>query len=1354
MGAAAREPLWRSYKISNEQGLSNSSVNCLFQDSRGYMWFGTWDGLNRFDGKNIQTFYPDSFDTLSLSNNIIRNILEDQHGALWVVTERGMDRYSHDEQIFQTWFSDYPELSLEENSVKARLGPDGNIWVNASGIGAFRYSSADREFIPVSFPEASRQLVQDFYIRGNTLFLLEQQVLRIYNLNDAHQPDLVNNMVLETPAKGIMDKSWLFEFEDQVFLARAFRESGLQIVNLRNGEFYDPGDVALKVTALNPGLDGSFIWLGTDDGNVFRYFPATSHLEDVTSQISPLAGKKVKIWSILETSEDLLWIGTDGEGIFYSLLNPKPFFQIQRGEAAHQQLNHKIVRAIYEDQQGNLWVGTRGNGMNLIPAADQPTKYYNTDNGLSNNAVLSINEDLDKNLWIGHDGMGIDVLDKASGRFYHFPDDLYGGEHLEFGSVYAICIDAFGQVWLGTSGYGVIGLDVSKKNGRYILDHFQHFHNEGLSSTLKSNIVYSIVEEKPNILWFGTRGAGVYRFNTLTGQSENFQRSSVLKQGLIDNDILSLKMSSEGILWVGSSGGLTAVNINYSPYSFQHYNLKNGLPSNTIHAILEDPQGNIWVSTNKGLSKWDIRKQLFMNFNHADGLQSNEYTDGAAEYGQRSGRFYFGGINGLDWFYPQDIKTSERMSPLVFTGFRLYNRRILPGDSILSLPGNIDDLEEIVLKHHQNFFTVEFSTLNFVNPDKTMFQYKLEGFNSDWVFAAHQREANFTNVPFGKYRLLVKATNEDAIWQDETREISIVILPPFWKTWPAYVFYVLILVLTGYLIYRVQSHGLLIKQKRTLERLQQEKENELNHYKLQFFTNMAHEFGTPLTLILASSASLLNNGPGDDKSSALLKSIYDNSRRMQRLVNELLEFRKIDAGREKLVPVKTELVNNLQKIVDAFSHFAREHELDISFEPEMHDLWIKIDKEKLEKIMLNLLSNAIKYTPSGGSIRVMLSRQANQVNIDVADTGIGIPDEALSQVFNVFYQNDSAQKRPSPAIKGTGIGLAYTRALVELMQGKIWVESVPDKGSTFHVLLPVEEVSSGWAHPATSGSEQLFQSISEAIVDNKSDLKTKSVTHPKLWTIPRKFRILVAEDDKELSNFLFNMLSEQYDVVLADDGNKALELIRTTRIDLLVSDIMMPLMDGLALCRMLKKDLLTSHIPVILLTAKSDIEQRIQGLEMGADSYIPKPFHPRHLFVRIEKLLRNREQVFQHFKATFGTPSYSSQNEFSPRDNRLLEKCINYIYENYPDENLDAERLASYLALSKAQLYRKIKALTGLTPHGLIKNFRLKKARQMLSDGKHSITDIIFLTGFNNRTYFYRSYKEVFGETPGELNKS
>jgi DNA-binding response OmpR family regulator/two-component sensor histidine kinase len=539
--------------------------------------------------------------------------------------------------------------------------------------------------------------------------------------------------------------------------------------------------------------------------------------------------------------------------------------------------------------------------------------------------------------------------------------------------------------------------------------------------------------------------------------------------------------------------------------------------------------------------------------------------------------------------------------------------------------------------------------------------------------------------------------------------------------------------------------------------LNRQKETELNNYKFEFFTNLAHEFRTPLTLIFASAATLIDKMVVDRPEQPYLKNIYTNARRMQHMIDELLAFQKLDSGREKLNFKTGDLVGFAAEITDVFSHFANEKELEITFEPEIPSLIVPFDAEKIERILLNLLSNAIKYTAAGGAITVILKTIEDFVVFIVKDTGIGIAPEILSNIFERYFHHTPQQAGQAAVQKSSGIGLAYTQSLINLHKGKVEVVSKPGEGSTFTVFLPIINRNIDYGPDKMDPirhKERLKESIAEEYFqqqdfDDESTYKVNSTL-----TRASKYRILIVEDDFQLLQLLQNLLAEYYEVVTAENGQTALEYLKQKRIDLVVSDVMMPVMDGLTLCKTIKSELVTSHIPVILLTARAGNEPLIEGLETGADGYITKPFHPKHLQLSIEKLLTTRQLLTAGIRQNIESRSESMEQHLSKRDRKLLDKTFAFLKDNYFSEQLNADQLADQLALSKAQLYRKIKAITGLTPHGLIKNYRLNKAREMIIEGKYNITDIVFMVGFNNRTYFYRSFRELFGEAPGELNKT
>jgi len=1215
--------------------------------------------------------------------------------------------------------------------------------------------------VPINWPqETLKQNITGIFMFDSIVYLLHE-TMKLSSISPAGDHIKSHKYIpAEHITKPRADLNWFFSVNKKPFMAVACQMGGLLLTDISNNttSLIRAEGFESLITALQKVESEDYVLLGTDDGNIFRLDTQKGYQQySLLEKLPDLRDKRVKIWSILYTADNLLWVGTDGEGVYQFNSHPKPFYNIAKGNLAQRQINHQIVRAVYEDADSNVWIGTRGNGLNMIPSGGGSTRIINTENGLSNDAVLSLAEDTQGNLWIGLDGPGVDVMNKTSGRIFHFPDDLTGGEELDFGSVYTICVDVFGTVWLGTSGNGVFGLTITGTNNNYQLQNHVHLPGKGGKNDLKGNIVFAIKEEKPNILWIGARMGGLHRYNTLTGEIQFFGQGSVDEKSLNNPDILSLLIGKDKYLWIGTSGGLNALNLAGGTYNFTHFSVRDGLPNHTVHGILEDLEGNIWVSTNKGLSRYLRNEKRFVNYNSGDGLLNNEFTDGAAFHHQPSGRFYFGGINGVDWFYPKDISISMDQPKVVLTGFRLYNQTIYPGDETGVLPRDIDFMDEIILRHNQNFFGVEFATLNYHNAPKTSFAYKLENFNIDWVDVASQREAIFTNVPHGNYRLLVRATNEDGFWSDQVRALNIVIKPPAWLTFYAYAAYTLAFILLGFLIYRYQSNRITRRQQLVLEKLNQQKEKELNQYKFEFFTNLAHEFRTPLTLIFASAASLIDKVQEAHPQKPLLRTVYINARRLQRMIEELLAFQKLDTGREKLDLRKGELVGFVAEITDIFSHYAHENEVELSFEPKESRLITSYDSEKIERILLNLLSNAIKYTPSGGSVITRLGLENENIIIEVVDTGSGISPEVLPYIFDRYYQQASPYSDLRTIPKGSGIGLTYTKSLVELLGGSIAVETHPGKGSKFTVKLPLVKDGDKAMEPVNDiqrkGRGQLLESIAEDYFhqyDDGTDFKPQGVL---AQNQPSKHRILIVEDDVQLLQLLQNLLWQYYDVITAENGVEALEVLKLKRVDLVVSDVIMPEMDGLTLCKSIKDDFITSHIPVVLLTARSETEQLIEGLEKGADAYIVKPFHPRHLFVTIKKLISSREKLISQIRKDIEQSVLNEDSHLPERDHKLLQKAFSFIESNYHLESLNADQLAGQLAMSKAQLYRKIKAITGVTPHGLIKNFRLNKARQMIAEGKFSVSDIVYMTGFNNRTYFYRSYRELFGETPGEFTK-
>jgi signal transduction histidine kinase/DNA-binding response OmpR family regulator/ligand-binding sensor domain-containing protein len=1343
---------WPFQHVDNSTNLSNSAVTSVYMDRDDYVWLGTWDGLNRYDGSSIRVYKPDPFVKGSISNNVIRNFLEDKQGNLWVVTHQGINRYDRTSNTFGVYLDSLTDLPFLEYNIRASLGSDSAIWISVIGKGISRYSASEDAFIPVRYRDISDSWLSSVVDLGH------HNGLQYLLGGDGKLVCAVNNQ--QVFSKKLSDQPFTFhqfvQLGQSYFLAVVDGDKLLMydLTEIEN----EPYEVKLgktSVSSLSGNQDHSALWLGSESGDIIKLTKSDAGfvVKLMNAYFPALSKARIKILTIKETKQNIVWVGTDGDGVYKFLTRPKAFYSVAEGSTDEGHLSHKIVRAIFEDRNV-LLVGTRGGGLNVIDMETHKTKVLNSSNGLSNNAVLSINKDHDNNIWVGLDGEGIDMIESGTGKIFHFPRDFDTANDLLFSSVYSICVDAFNDIWLGTSGYGVIRLKVAKSAGslKYTLKEYDQVSNSSLNS-IKSNIVYSIVEEKPNQLWFGTRGGGIYRYNALTKEIEaHIQASTNERNSLNNNDVLSLYIDQQEQLWVGSSGGLHRVFLQNKPYRIEHFTEHEGLPNNTIHGILEDAQTNIWVSTNRGLVMYNRALGSFKNFDSNDGLNNNEFADGAAFKSKTSSKLFFGGVDGLDIVFPEKLQTQNYFPRLAVSGFEVRNTPIVPGDNSKILQKHVDRTTDIELSHDQNFLSFSFTTLDYWNKQKSEYAYFLENFDKSWNYIGQQQSITLTNIPPGEYKLNINYTNENGEWGRVPRVLAITIAPPFWRTYWAYAIYILLGIgLQAAIIFYIRGRAR-TKKALAINKFKTQQLKDLNDYKLQFFTNIAHEFRTPLTLILGPAASLLQTSNNQDQKQ--VKTIYSNSLRLQKLIDELIQFRKIESGKDNLELASFDLIPFTQEIVHSFQQHADDHGIHLEFYPEPDTMPACIDQKKVEKILINLISNAIKYTPSSGMVSISLTEDQGKAIFIVKDEGIGIAQENSNKIFESFYHNHEELPGINGIETSAGIGLSLTRSLVQIHRGKIQLDSVVGKGSTFTITLPIQaehykDLPAGKIHLLPAG--HLSEKIS---MEFETDHYLGSHVVNDTGLIPeRNYSLLIVDDHASIISLLENLLSEKYFIHKARNGKHALEVLENEKIDLVISDVIMPDMDGLRLCQAIKENIQTSHIPLILLTAKGEIENRIEGLQVGADSYIPKPFHPEHLFVRIEKLIERAEMVRKKFRDFANVELTQLSPGISERDDTFFSKLTQCIETHLSSTEFNADTMASEVGMSKATLYKKVKAITGLTPHGLIKQFRLKKAADLLKNSELSITDVIHETGFNSRSYFYKSFNEMFHCQPKDYNE-
>ena len=1340
---------WPYQHVDKKAGLSNSAITSIYSDSKEFVWFGSWDGLNRYDGSQIQTFRPDPFMKGTLSNNIVRDILEDGKGRLWIVTHSGINKFNPNNNTFEAYFSN-TNLPFQEYNLKACKGPDSMVWIAINGWGTGRYSAKQDKFLPVTITALTQDWLKTIIGIGSykdCLYLLGRRGKMICSGNNKVE----FSFLVDTTA--ILQSNKFLLVKNHMILALPAENGDLVLYDLTGGKTI-PVRLRLShsvISSLSTNLKHDAIWAGTESGEVYKILPEKEGFNVVAADpyLSFLSEKKLKILSITETNQNILWIGTDGDGVYKFLTRERPFYSIPYGPAKEGQLSQSIVRCIYENA-GKIYIGTRGGGLNIIEVNKMKTRVYNSGSGLSNNAVLSLNGDSKGNIWIGVDGEGLDMMETSTDRIFHFPRDFGISKDITFASVYAICVDSNNELWLGTSGYGVIHLKIEKHpNGRYYLESYEKVDPQG--KTMKSNIVYSIVEDKPHSFWIGTRFGGVYNYNSLTKDFEAVIQTGTKRPGLINNDVLSLCKDSGNKLWIGTSGGLNCLTLNTNPARLSEYTQYDGLPNNTIHGVLEDKHSNIWISTNNGLSMLNSKNKSFKNFDWNDGLQNNEFTDGAAYKSPNANKLYFGGIEGLDIVYPDKLDTSSFFPRLAFTEFQVHNIIVNPGDSTNLLSQQIDQVHQLTLNYKQNFITFHFTALDFWNKQRCKFAYYLENFDKDWIYINKQNFVNLINIPPGKYRFKLKYTNENGTWNADTRSILIIIKPPFWATTFAYVIYGLVLIAlqAGLIVYiRKKARQ---KKKIAIERFKREKEEELLDYKLQFFTNIAHEFRTPLTLIMGPAVNLLKKAE-DVLQKKYLTVIYKNSLRLQKLIQELIEFRKMEIGKIRLEVSETDINEFTKEIVETFQEYAFDREITLNYLSGEYPFKGYIDKNKAEKILVNLISNAIKYTRPQGRVNVKLSIRDGMATFEIKDTGIGIPPEIIDKIFDPFFHSSENYPEIEGIAKGTGIGLSLTKSLIDVHNGSIKIESRVGEGSTFTFTLPLIRAAHEVVVP--SGEQLITKNrLKEKI---KTEFESSEYDTPKPLTYSqhsevernKEYQLLVVDDNPQVLLMLKDIIPERYGLHLSNSGSDALKILDKEKIDLVISDVIMPEIDGLELCQRIKDSIETSHIPVILLTEKAEIEHRIEGLQVGADSYIPKPFHPDHLLVRVEKLIQTREKLRSKFKTLANTSEEVLAHGLGKKDEEFIAKVVEYIQTEMNNPELDATHIASYINMSKTSLYKKIKSITGLSPHLLINQYRLKKAAQLLKNSEMNVSEIIDEIGFNSRSYFYKSFNEMFNCSP------
>lgn len=1298
--------------ITIENGLSQSTVYSITQDKNGFMWFATRDGLNRYDSRNIKVYRNNPENLSSLSWDVINSLLSDSKGNLWIGTAKGLNRYNSGSDSFTQIFNDNKNpTSLSHNSItKVYEDKKGNIWVGTDfGLNLLqtvndfkfkRFFQSDKEGIIgnqiLAIKEDSNGNIWVGTNKGLSRLVFQNGAYKSENYSNSY--DLKRNYIraIEEDAKGNI---WIGT------------EAGLSFIDYRNKQLVSYHDqikipeIKISIRKIKERRDG-VIWIGTFNG-IYVYDPIKQTFNAYKNDPeNPRSLNQNSVYDIFEDKDKSIWIGTYYGGINVIYPHATHFVSYKKNQDPNS-LGSNIISAIVEDRNNNLLIGTQEAGLNIFdPNKGIFLKYRNKEgdaNSISSDVVKVIYKDKQQNIWLG--SYHLQLYNEVSRSFYNFKPLANDKPNY----INAICENENGKYWIATRDPGLYLFDYNTSTFQSADSLTQH--------QFKDKVVRSVYKDANKNVWFGT-DAGLFIL------SANSKKVKQLKIHTADN-INIISQDSKKRIWVGAvNGGLSL----YHPVknNFTTFTTANGLPSNSVIGILEDNNGFLWLSTDNGLSRFDTKNLKFNNYDVQDGLPGNVFNQNSF-YKDYLGNLYFGCYNGLVKFNPSKININNTISPVVFTGLKVYDE----SDSKNHFTDqHIASNSSLVINYRQNIFTVNFAILNYIKPLKNKYAYKLQGFEKNWNYVDNP-SATYTNLPSGNYTLLVKGANNDGIWNATPLSLNITILPPPWLTWWAYTFYALIIagILTVFIRY------ILIR-----DRLK--REDKIHQMKLDFFTNISHELRTPLTLILGPLESLLNNQQVDRSVKSKLSQAKYNADRLLRLVSELLDFRKTETGNLQLQVGKHDLVSFSKKIFLSFQDLAERKNIQYDFQSDKDQIELYFDDIQLEKVLFNLLANAFKFTESGGSVDFRIVSETSFVNLKISDTGKGIPIESQDKIFTNYYQVKEFGKHSL----GSGIGLALSKSIVELHNGSITFNSQPqDQSKTGNTCFSIK-LKLGSQH---FSKEQLF---TDELTDRTPltlplEIGERTANNNKI----KKYDLLIVEDNEAINKFIAENLKLNYNVFSSYNGLQGLEIAFEKIPDLIISDVMMPELDGIEFSKRIKNDHRTSHIPLILLTALSDQVHQINGLQTGADLYLSKPFSIQVLELSVQNLLSSRDTMRKKFSQELTLqPSNIAINN---TEEIFLNKLIKLIEDNLINPDFKVDVLGSELGMSRNVLYRKIDALTGMSVNDFIKSIRLKTALKLMETQQYVVYEVATMVGFNDHKYFSKEFKKQFGRSPSSYKE-
>lgn len=1392
--------------INNHDGLSHNTVRCIMQDKKGFIWISTMNGLNRYDGNDFIVMQPE-FETPSITENTIKKTIEDNHGHIWILsTSDIVDCYdTHTES-----FIDYTEGNDAKEYSNILMTSDNDIWLYGKKYGAKRikyvvgkqyfvdfdnenihsnvisfvyedsinniWIGTDRDLYKVANDKLAYCITGDnnknfktvaeangkmyFFTEGNTIVVLDRsknkyseqiEISSDSKLIKINSTVTIDNdkiliatdeglKILDTQSNKISDANRLFggvhlnnahTYIDNIKGCWVYNNTGVVWHYDKNKkrfiryELIPPAILPLiDIERYNLHVDSKDIsWITTYGNGLFGIDTKTGEITHITTDNSELQTNY--LLSVSEDRDGNIWVGTEFTGVV-KLSFPKnkdfTFFpNAQKGSA-----EDKIIRSVYEDYSGNLWVGTKSGNLYVYNAEKKPVETIH----LSKGAPYIIEQDSDSNIWVGTKGGGLLCMQKNGNSHTIKTYDTNSKPNINSNNIYSFIFDSKKRMWIGTYGGGL--LLGEKKNGEYWFRSFTTI--EAVQDKIRC-----IIEDKDGNIWIGGNDGLIKidpdKFIHSPKEYTLFEFDKNNSCSLSNNEIKALYEDIDGNIWLGTSGsGISCMQKDASnKVKFKHYSTKDGLINNVVQSITGDNYGNIWISTEAGLSKLDRLDMIFKNFNMSDVWSENLFCESAAAR-MKNGNLIFGSHNGLYIFNPEEIVSDQASSPIMITGLMINGNPVTPNVSNSPLTKSISETKLITLNHRQTTFSIDFSSLKFNGTNGDRYTYILENFDQDWNPVTSHNVATYRNVPPGEYTFKVKSyyLSEDAEYKETS--LDIIINPPFWKSWQAFLLYFVVLIMACYISVKLVSKMNKLNNEVHIEK-------QLTEYKLRFFTNISHEFRTPLTIIRASIESMKNISPLPTKLKRKLSILDRSSSRLMKLIDQLLEFRKLQNNQLDLCLEYVSIESFFENIHTQFEEIAVSNDISYMFVCDNNISNIPLDTRKTDKIVFNLLSNAFRNTPKGGKIRLKLvaDTENDKFIFSVSDSGPGVPSDKIDLLFERFKPIGNSDS-------GMGIGLNLTQELVNIHKGNIEYANSEWNGASFVVTLPLSEAQYGDVDIVEQTDLGIDTSDRQIVTDLEDYVKDIIPNH-KL-----DYSILVVEDDNEIRNFLNEQLEAYFTIHTAEDGISGLEKANNEHVDLIICDVMMPGMDGFELTNKLKSNFETSHIPVILLTAYSSTENRVEGIEAGADSYITKPFSLKYLLSRVIKLIEQREKLKQKMSKGLGMfqPTITTVN----KDKEFIEKVNTTIEKELANSKFTVETFAKSLNLSRTLFYKKTKSLTGYSPNEYIRVIRLNKAAEMLKTTTLNISEVAYSVGFNDPFYFSKCFKEQFKINPSHYRQN